>query len=178
MVVRDDAKLGKDFKSRLYHIYMDETVKDDINRKVEPHVPLPDLVNTAYTILGNDWDETRKRWEAERAPTPPVMITVANLTYTAARVEYALTHKKIHVEKLSNPEGILHIDSRVLNEAEAQEEPVEVDSDSEESSDNEESGEPVVKKLTKKERAEQIRQVVSTVGQVGKPGEQIHAVSQ
>ena len=77
VVVRDDARLGKDFKSRPYHIYADAGVKDDINRKVEPHVPLPDLVNTAYTILGNDWDETRKRWEEEGAPTPPVMITVA-----------------------------------------------------------------------------------------------------
>jgi len=176
VVVRDDAKLGKDFKSRLYHIYMDQTVKDDINRKVEPHVPLPDLVNTAYTILGNDWDETRKRWEAEGAPTPPVMITVANLTYTAARVEYALTHKKIHVEKLSEPDGILHIDSKVLNEAEAQEEPAEMDSEGAELSDEDEDSEAPGKKLTKKERAEQIRQIVSTVGQVGKPGEKIHAV--
>jgi len=39
VVIRDDAKLGKDFKSRLYHIYADQTVKDDINQKVEPHVP-------------------------------------------------------------------------------------------------------------------------------------------
>src|SRR6202040_350716 len=124
--VRDDAKLGKDFKSRLYHIYADLTVKDDINRKVEPHVPLPDLVNTAYTILGNDWDETRKRWEDENAPTPPVMITVANLTYTAARVGYALAHKKIPVEGLSHPERILHIDSKVLGEAEAKEEAPEL----------------------------------------------------
>jgi hypothetical protein len=121
VVVRDDAKLGKDFKSRLYHIYTDPTVKDDINQKVDPHVPLPDLVNTAYTILGNDWNETRKRWEQEGAPTPPVMITVANLTHTAARVGYALTHKKIPIEKLVDLEGILHIDSKVLGEAEAQE---------------------------------------------------------
>jgi type III restriction enzyme len=176
VVVRDDAKLGKDFKSRLYHIYMDQTVKDDINRKVEPHVPLPDLVNTAYTILGNDWDETRKRWVAEGAPTPPVMITVANLTYTAARVEYALTHKKIHVEKLSDPDGILHIDSKVLNEAEAQEEPTDTGSETAEASNDDEDSDAPAKKLTKKERAEQIRQIVSTVGQVGKPGEKIHAV--
>jgi type III restriction enzyme len=176
VVVRDDAKLGKDFKSRLYHIYTDPTVKDDINQKVEPHVPLPDLVNTAYTILGNDWDETRKKWELDHAPTPPVMITVANLTYTAARVEYALTHEKIHVDRLSNPDGILHIDSRVLNEAESQEEPAEMESGGAESTEEDESVEAPARKLTKKERAEQIRQIVSTVGQVGKPGEQIHAV--
>lgn len=176
VVVRDDAKLGKDFKSRLYHIYTDPTVKDDINQKVEPHVPLPDLVNTAYTILGNDWDETRKRWEQEGAPTPPVMITVANLTYTAARVEYALSHKKIPIEALSDPEGILHIDSKVLGEAEAQEEPAELESETGEEDSPDEDSDAPVKKLTKKERAEQVRKTVGTVGQLGQPGEKIHAV--
>jgi type III restriction enzyme len=176
VVVRDDAKLGKDFKSRLYHIYTDPTVKDDINQKVEPHVPLPDLVNTAYTILGNDWNETRKRWEQEGAPTPPVMITVANLTHTAARVGYALTHKKIPIEKLGEPEGILHIDSKVLGEAEAQEEAVEIESTGPDGESSEDDGEAPVKKLTKQQRAEQLRKIVDTVGQVGQPGEQIHAV--
>ena len=188
VVVRDDARLGKDFKSRLYHIYADPTVKDDINQKVEPHVPLPDLVNTAYTILGNDWEETRKRWQNEGAPTPPVMITVANLTYTAARVDYTLTHKKIPVEGLSDPETILHIDSKVLNEAEAQEEAPEVgnavfgsagvppasSSDSAES-ETDDSDAPV-KKLSKQERAEQLRRTVDTVGKVGQPGEKIRGV--
>ncbi len=176
VVVRDDARLGKDFKSRLYHIYADPDVKDDINRKVEPHVPLPDLVNTAYTILGNDWDETRKRWETEGAPTPPVMITVANLTHTAARVEYALSHKKIPVEKLSEPDRILHIDSKVLGEAEAKEEAPEIESASAGEESSEDETESPLKKLTKQERAEQLRKTVDTVGQVAQPGENIHAV--
>jgi len=182
VVVRDDAKLGKDFKSRLYHIYADPEVKEDINRKVEPHVPLPDLVNTAYTILGNDWDETRKRWETENTPTPPVMISVANLTHTAARVEYSLSHKKIPIEKLSDPDRILHIDSKVLGEAEAKEE--ETPSSSSHSERSEESAfagedeetETPAKKLTKQERAEQLRKTVDTVGQVAQPGEKIQAV--
>ncbi len=176
VVVRDDAKLGKDFKSRLYHIYADPEVKEDINRKVEPHVPLPDLVNTAYTILGNDWDETRKRWESEGAPTPPVMITVANLTHTAARVGYALSHKKIPIEKLGEPDGILHIDSKVLGEAEAQEEAPEIEANSALEDNSDEEMEAPAKKLTKQERAEQLRKTVDTVGQVGQSGEKIHAV--
>lgn len=174
VVVRDDAKLGKDFKSRLYHIYADPTVKDDINQKAEPHVPLPDLVNTAYTILGNDWDETRKQWKTQGAPTPPVMITVANFTYTAARVEYALSHNKIPIEELSKPEGILHIDSKILGQAEAQDEEIEEAAPAEESTEDE--SEPSERKLTKKERAETLRKAVNTVGQVGEPGEQVHAV--
>jgi len=177
VVVRDDARLGRDFKSRLYHIYADQDVKDDINRKVEPHVPLPDLVNTAYTILGNDWDETRKRWEQEGAPTPPVMISVANLTHTAARVEYTLSHKKIPIEELSNPDRILHIDSKVLGEAEAKEEAPEMESeDGGEDSSEDAAEETPAKKLTKQERAEQLRKTVDTVGKVGLPGEQIQAV--
>src|SRR5579863_4647031 len=167
VVVRDDAKLGKDFKSRLYHIYADPTVKDDINQKVEPHVPLPDLVNTAYTILGNDWNETRKKWEEEGSPTPPVMITVANLTHTAARVEYALSHKKIPIEKLSDPDRILHIDSKVLGEAEAKEEAPEIESNPALVENSDEETEAPAKKLTKQERAEQLRRTVDTVGQVG-----------
>jgi type III restriction enzyme len=176
VVVRDDAKLGKDFKSRLYHIYTDPTVKDDINQKVEPHVPLPDLVNTAYTILGNDWNETRKRWEQEGAPTPPVMITVANLTHTAARVGYALSHKKIPIEKLGEPKGILHIDSKVLGEAEALEEAVEIESTGHDGENSDDDADAPLKKLTKQQRAEQLRKIVDTVGQVGQPGENIHAV--
>jgi type III restriction enzyme len=176
VVVRDDARLGKDFKSRLYHIYADPDVKDDINRKVDPHVPLPDLVNTAFTILGNDWDETRKRWEKERAPTPPVMITVANLTHTAARVEYALSHKKIPIEKLSDPERILHIDSKVLGEAEAKEEALEIESADADEEISEDAAEVPLKKLTRLERAEQLRRTVDTVGKVGQPGERIQAV--
>src|SRR5208282_3680465 len=146
VVVRDDANLGKDFKSRLYHIYSDPTVKDDINRKVEAHVPLPDLVNTAYTILGSDWEETCKRWEREGAPTPPVMITVANLTHTAARVEYTLSHKKIPIERLGDAERILHIDSKVLGEAEAKEEAPEIEAGEDAEENLEEAAEAPVRK--------------------------------
>jgi hypothetical protein len=51
------------------------------------------------------------------------MITVANITHTAARVQYAFAHKRIRIEELCDPAKILHIDSKVLDEAEAQDEP-------------------------------------------------------
>ncbi len=176
VVIRDDGKLDKNYKSRLYHIYMDPEVREDINRKAEPHVPLPDLVNTAYTILGTDWKETRKRWLEEKNPTPPVMITVANRTETAGRINYALTHDKVRIDELSDPERILHIDSKVLGEAEAREEVPEIESAAPEDNDVAEESEAPLKKLSKKDRAEHLRKVVDTVGQVGKPGEQIQAV--
>jgi type III restriction enzyme len=177
VVIRDDGKLGKGYKSRLYHIYMDQEVRDDINQKVEAHVPLPDLVITGYALLGADWKATLDRWQEERYPTPPVMITVANITQTAARVNYTFTHNKMRVEELSKPDRILHIDSKVLGEAESREEAPEIEVEAaEEEANGEEENETPKKKLSKKDRAEQLRQIVDTVGQVGKPGEEIQAV--
>ena len=44
VVVRDDALPdSKTYKSRFYHIYNDNEVRDDLNRRAQPHEPLPDL---------------------------------------------------------------------------------------------------------------------------------------
>ena len=164
VVIRDDGRLTKEMKSRFYHIYNDPEVKGDINREAEPHNPLPDLVTNAYYYLGLDWLETAKRWKENKAETPPVMITVANRTETAARIEYAFNHGKIRIDELKNPETTLRIDSRVLKEAESKEETTEI---------TDENGE---KKQTKTELAELLRKQVDTVGKVGQPGEKIQAV--
>ena len=120
IVVRDDAVPDAEtYKSRLYHIYNDSEVKDDLNRKSEAHEPLPDLVTNAYALLGSDWEKTKESW-GERE-TPPVMITVANRTETAARIKYAFDKKNILIDSLCDPGGILHIDSKVLKEAEEKE---------------------------------------------------------
>jgi type III restriction enzyme len=85
VVIRDDAVPdARTYKSRLYHIYNDPEVKDDLNRRARAEEPLPDLVLNAYYLLGYDWREALKRWEAAGIPTPPVMITVCNRTETAA----------------------------------------------------------------------------------------------
>jgi len=125
VVVRDDAiPSAKTYKSRLYHIYNDSEVKDDLNRSAETEEPLPDLVINGYYLLGYDWRETAKAWASVGFKTPPVMITVANRTETAARVKYALDHKRVHIDELSDPSRTLHIDSKVLAQAEAAEEPI------------------------------------------------------
>ena len=101
VVVRDDAVPdAKTYKSRLYHIYNDPEVKDDLNRRALPEEPLPDLVLNAYYLLGYDWREAWKAWREAGLPTPPVMITVANRTETAARVKYAFDSKWIHIDEL------------------------------------------------------------------------------
>ena len=170
VVIRDDAVPdAKTYKSRLYHIYNDLEVKDDLNRKAQPEEPLPDLVINGYYLLGYDWRETAKAWDKVGFKTPPVMITVANRTETAARIKYAFDHKKVRIDELGDDERTLHIDSKVL---EAAEEPIaEID----ESENRQEDSDPT-RKLTKKQQAELLRQQVDTVGQVGKPGEQIQCV--
>src|SRR6266849_1513371 len=177
VVVRDDGQLTKEYKSRFYHIYMDSEVRYYLNRKAEDYEPLLYLVNTAYSILGTDWKETHKRWAEEKFPTPPVLITVANRTETAARINYCFTHNKIRIAELSDPERILHIDSKVLSEAESREEAPELEAtEADVENGAAEAEESSAKKLTKKDRAELLRQIVDTVGQTGKPGEPIHAV--
>ncbi|MDA8079928.1 MAG: DEAD/DEAH box helicase family protein [Nitrospiraceae bacterium] len=171
VVVRDDGLPDvKTYKSKLYHIY--QWVRDDLNRKAEEHERLPDLVINGYYLLGKDWFETAQDWKTAGFPTPPVMITVANRTETAARVKHAFDRKQIRIDELCAPEKTLHIDSKVLDMAEAQEEPVAV----EEAQEEEEQGDEPSRKLSKKELAEELRQTVDTVGQSGKPGEQIQKV--
>lgn len=169
VVIRDDAKLTADYKSRFYHIYNDEEVKVDLNQKALETQPLPDLVLQAYYHLGLDWLETKKDWDSAGQKIPPVMITVANRTETAARVKYAFDHKRIKIDELCIPEKTLHIDSKVLDLAESKTEAI-----SSEKIDNDE--ETSGKKLNKQEQAELLRKTVDTVGQTGDPGEQIQNV--
>ncbi|MHC4559792.1 MAG: BPTD_3080 family restriction endonuclease [Planctomycetota bacterium] len=165
VVVRDDALPdAKTYKSKLYHIYQDPDVKDDINRKAEAHEPLPDLVINGYYLLGIDWLKTAEKWrESSYLSTPPVMITVANTTHTAARVKYAFDHKKIRIDELCVPERIM---------AEAQDEAMPLGTGYDE---EREEGKPT-KKLTKAELAEQLRKAVDTVGKHGQLGEQVQKV--
>ncbi|MCL6478861.1 MAG: DEAD/DEAH box helicase family protein [Peptococcaceae bacterium] len=168
VVVRDDGQLTKEYKSRFYHIYMDDEVKDDLNSKAKPEENLPDLLIKAYYFLGKDWLETAKRWQEHGHKTPPVLITVCNRTETAARIEYAFNHGKILIDELNCPEKTLRIDSKVLEEAESQ-----IDTEEVRTEENEDD---VEKKLSKKEQAELLRQTVDTVGQAGKPGGPIQNV--
>ena len=178
VVIRDDAVPdARTYKSRLYHIYNDSEVKDDLNRRARPEEPLPDLVMNGYYLLGYDWCEIARDWDNAGFKTPPVMITVANRTETAARIKYALDHHKVHIDELCDPERTLHIDSKVLGQAEAAETAEEVFSSQfsvDTSKDNLKTEN--AKLTTKKQQAERLRLQVDTVGQVGKSGEQIQKV--
>ena len=174
VVIRDDAVPdAKNYKSRLYHIYNDAEVRDDLNRKAKPEEPLPDLVINGYYLLGYDWRETAKNWMVRSFSTPPVMITVANRTETAARIKHAFDHGKVRIDELCDPKRTLHIDSKVLDTAEAAEEPIaDINGgESREDANNDRAG-----KLTRKQRAELLRLQVDTIGRTGKAGEWIQNV--
>ncbi len=156
VVIRDDTYPDANtYRSRFYHIYGDSEVKDDLNRRVRPESVLPDLVINAYTMLGHDWQKTAEAWRHQGEEKPPVMITVANRTQTAARVKHAFDRGHIPVPELCDPERTLHIDSNVLRKAEAAD---------------------FVVQNSKSEQAERLRQMVDTVGKPSQPGEMIQNV--
>ena len=187
IVIRDDGNVDKELRSRLYHIYMDATVKDDINRKAEESDPLPDLIKNAYILLGKDWKATKDDWEKVGYKIPPVMITVANTTYTSARIKHSFDHDSFLLTvaglgDLSIPERTLQIDSSIINKVEKGEfgeievEQTEIDIDEDETETEADNDEPTEKKKTKKDLAFDLRKKVDTVGKVGEPGEQIQNV--
>ncbi len=163
VVVRDDGiPDAESFKSKLYHIYRDDTVTEDINRSAAPEEPLPDLITQAYYLLGKDWQHLYSSWRDAGAVVPPVMITVANRTETAARIKYAFDHGRIPVPELCNPELTIHIDSKTMDDATGIVVGADVDGND--------------ATLSKAEAAAILRETVDTVGQKGKRGEQIRNV--
>jgi type III restriction enzyme len=154
VAVRDDAALGADFKSKLFHIYPE--VKDDLNRRAEPHEGLPDLVRNAVNILGGDWLKTKEDWESTNFETPPVIIMIANRIETAARLEYSLINGHFSISELSDKNKLIRIDQDALDK---------IESDEEDKLNS-----------SKKDLAKSERDKFNTVGKVKKPGEQIQCV--
>lgn len=120
IVVRDDAMPDtQTLRPKLYHIYRDASVAEDLNRRgAEPHEPLPKLAQDAYTLLGADWRETLRQWREAGHPSPPVMLTVCNRTETAARIEHYFSKGDAHWPELHEPNRTLRVDSKVLEKAE------------------------------------------------------------
>jgi type III restriction enzyme len=120
VVVRDDALPdAKTLRSKLYHIYRDDSVAQDLNRRgAQPHEALPKLVQDAYTLLGADWRDALKQWKGSGHVSPPVMLTVCNRTETAARIERYFRQGDAHWPELHAAARTLRVDSRVLEKAE------------------------------------------------------------
>lgn len=165
-MVADDDGLpnATTYKSKLYHIYGEDDVRKNLSRPAKPNEILPTLVLEAYHLLGHDWLKTYNDWMEVGSQIPPVMITVANRTETASRIEYAFKHDLIGIEELCQPEYICKIDSKTLKKIENEEITLDLqviaDPDS----------------LTKDEQAALLRETVNTVGQIGQPGEQVRNI--
>jgi type III restriction enzyme len=119
VVVRDDAlPNAQTLRPKLYHLYREPDVAEDLNRKAEVHEPLPALVQQAYTLLGADWRATAENWAAQGHVSPPVMLTVCNRTETAARVEHYFAKGHGQWPELHNAARTFRVDSKVLEKAE------------------------------------------------------------
>ena len=155
IAIRDNSgQFTSEYKSRFYHIYMDDEVKQDLNRRANPHTQLPELVHNAYMLLGRDWLETFKTWKKNRSLIPPVMISICNRTETAARITHSFKKGKFEIGELSNSDYLLHIDSVQI--------------------EKEEFG--AVKSSIRKHDTHTLREIASSVGKHMKPGEQIRNV--
>ena len=161
---RDDGTPGGDGRSRLYHLYQEKEVREDFNRRADATEPLPDLVRNAYEILGSSWLEKFGHWRRGGGVVPPVMITVANRIETAARINHAFARRDLAVDaELCKPHRLLHIDSKAMRDAERRDEGLRMDAAAD-------SG------MNLRQKAERLRLQVGTVGQEGRPGEQISNV--
>ncbi len=103
--VDDDASVDTKHKiPRLYHIYENEDVKPDLNRKAESTESLQDIVKIAYTHLSHSWSKKYEEWKQhskdQKKFCPPVMISIVNRKETADRVEHGLKSNDIPVTKL------------------------------------------------------------------------------
>jgi len=181
IVVRDDALPdATSLRSKLYHIYRDASVSEDLNRaKAEPHEPLPKLVQDAYTLLGADWRETQRQWAEVGHHSPPVMLTVCNRTETAARIEHYFNSGDAHWPELNNPQRTLRVDSKVLEKA-------EIGEAANSNKDYEARLQAIIKAadlpdtrkdhLTSLKKEELLREIVDNVGKRGGAGQDLQNV--
>ncbi len=181
VVIRDDALPdARTYRSKLYHIYRDEAVAEDLNRRgAEPHEALPKLVKDAYALLGADWRKALQDWQAAGHASPPVMLTVCNRTETAARIEHFFNHGDAHWPELHAPQRTLRVDSRVLEKAELGE-TAGTDKDYEarlaaivEAADIPETRKPRLREMKKEDL---LREIVDNVGKRGTAGQDLQNV--
>ncbi len=180
IVVRDDAlSNAKTYASKLYHLYREEEVKEDLNRRAGVDEPLPDLVQKAYAILAYDWQETAKAWQAEGHTIPPVLLTVCNRTETASRIEHYFNQGDCPISGTQAPEYTLRVDSRVLEKAERGESVTKnKDYATRLTAVIDAAGLAEDKKqdLFKEKQEQQLRALVDTVGKRNQPGQNLQNV--
>jgi type III restriction enzyme len=180
VVVRDDALANaQSYKSKLYHLYNEAEVKEDLNRKAEPHEPLLNLVQNAYALLAYDWRETARQWADAGHDIPPVLLTVCNRIESAARIEQFFNSGDCLIPETQNPDRTLRVDSRVLEKAERGES-ITANKDYagrlEAILNAAGLADDKREELLKAKQEEQLRTIVDTVGKRGQAGQHLQSV--
>ncbi len=164
VTIKDNSKKSDaQHRSYLFHIYKAPGVKESIvnsGKELESE-PLPGLVIQAYNLMASVWKENYLKSKKVNSPVPPVMITVANNVTTAARIKKAFIDGKIFEKELCKEERILQIDSKILKDTEQADKGYDL---------AEKAGRGG--KRTQKEREEELRLRVSTIGVPNSPGAQ------
>jgi type III restriction enzyme len=164
---------------KLYHLYREDGISDDLNRKAEPHEPLPQLVQQAYTLLAADWREALNSWAEAGHQSPPVMLTVCNRTETAARLEHYFNSGDAYWPELQAPEKTLRVDSKILREAEIGE--LAASNKDYEAKlrlivDNSGISSDLADKLKEFKKEELLREIIDNVGKRGTAGQNLQNV--
>ena len=181
VVVRDGiVPNSKTMKPKLYHLYREPDVGDDLNRRgAAPNEPLPDLVRHAYTLLGAEWQDTARRWREAGHTIPPVMLTVCNRTETAARIQYYFDNGDAHWAELQAPAKTLRVDSKVLDKADKGETSAS-DKDYEARLQSiveaAQLSADVTVDLLMKKKEELLREIIDNVGKPGRAGQRLQNV--
>jgi len=119
-------------------------------------VALVEEVQGALATLAGEWVKDLEAWQAQGRPVPPVMIIVCNNTAVSNQLaDFIGKHGGAHPELRNSAEQqrTLRIDSKLLKDSE-------------------------IKGLnqTQEEAAEELREIVRTVGKLGGHGEQIRCI--
>lgn len=181
VVIRDGMIPNtSDLKPKLYHLYREDSVSEDLNqKKAEPHAPLPLLVQQAYRLLAADWKVAAEDWKRAGHLTPPVMLTVCNRTETAARVEHFLNSESTLIPELRAPDRTLRVDSTVLSKAEVGETSgTDKDYEAKLRSIVEASDLPhdTKDRLLALKKEDLLREMVDSVGKQGRAGQSLQSV--
>jgi type III restriction enzyme len=114
VAVRDSSYSSvqlKEDRSKFFHIYYEEGVKEDLNQKCEENVDLPDLVRNAFKILSSDWLSTKEEWSKWTTSFTPSMIVICNNTFTSKRIEYSIHNNNLGVSEMAERDNVIRIDS-------------------------------------------------------------------
>jgi len=135
-----------------------EHIKKSLPKRTESdddNHPLTDYLSEAdgpLKQLSSAWEQTYNSWKAEGRKTPPVMVVIAHDTSVARLLEKHIAEmgeaSPLLVNEVGKPKVTIRIDSDAL----------------------------AVEEGVSKGGSNETRAIVSTVGKVGKPGEQVRAL--